>query len=375
MNKSIDSTENNLSFVAGNIVSSAIQATRNIFCPFCADCFNYEFTLKDHLKEIHPEQLSQYALKTKDTSAAEKDETDLVLLRENDENICKFCDAVFMFGDLLPKHIADYHGPLCYRMWEQQNQNRNNKCQRTVADRKSVEESMFLYANCSPGVTELFERFSCCDSDDFGITPDSTPLKGILKKSVTKSAASRIICSPSSAGIRRAKNATLVRRSSSAKRELRFDFDNENNPNDQLVKLGARITRSPRKKRNRMKKFLFGCLSHENKSPRKIITSTPISGLDETDKGTHPNEKRNLVDQRAHNKPLFSQLERFQCAHCNRTWESNAELLTHLNEKHKNVRRWFQADYRCASCSTKFYSNRFLVRHCHNHHTPMNRFR
>lgn len=376
----------NLSLVAGNIVSNAVQAIRYLFCPYCGESSLFEHTLKAHLKAKHPEQLQKYTkLTAMDlTETNDVSITDLIDEDFDKQNLCAFCGAMFLHAELVPKHIADYHGAMCLNVWQQQQQVQQQS-ERTKDAMKLLEPTI-LYAQCSPGLSELFDKFSTTDIDG-----GKSPLKSILKKSNTKSAAHRIICSPSSAGIRRTKNTTLVRRSSSARRELRFDFDDENQPLADCVMPQLKVSRDQlqtKKRRRRgclMSGLLFGrCMSsQEKKSPRRILTSTPNNFLGECNAntslvdGVDANDKnwRDIIRGSQRNKPLFSLLERFQCAHCKSAWENNADLLTHLNEKHKNVRRWFQADYRCGTCSAKFYSNRFLVRHCHAHHTPVKRLR
>lgn len=366
----------NLSLVAGNIVSNAVQAIRHLFCPFCGERSLFEHTLKTHLKAMHPEQLEKY---TKSTATHCIDANEFALDDDLDkQNLCTFCGAMFLHAELLPKHIVDYHGNMCFKVWQQQQQCDQNK------DSTKLIEPTIVYAHCSPGLSELFDNISTNDDIDGA----KSPLKSILKKSNMKSAAHRIICSPSSAGIRRTKNTTLVRRSSSARRELRFDFSDENYPLADCVAMPkVKISREQLQTKKRrshgclMSGLLFGrCVSSRKKKiTQNIVTSTPNNFLDECDAmEDRMNDKYwNAIirGQPRNNKPLFSRLERFQCAHCKCAWENNADLLTHLNEKHKHVRRWFQADYRCGTCAAKFYSNRFLVRHCHAHHTPVKRLR
>lgn len=378
-------SELNLSLVAGNIASNAAQAVRRLFCPFCGESSLIEYTLKAHLKEMHPEQLQKYTSKSSATIFNDANEMSVIELLEGDfdkNNACKFCGALFLHTHLLTKHIADHHGTMCLKLWQQQQQ-----CDQNKESVKSPTPTIF-YAHCSPGLSEIFDKISTND-DIEGIR---SPLKSILKKSNTKSAAHRIICSPSSAGIRRTKNTTLVRRSSSARRELRFDFADENKALADCVMPSLKISREQlqTKKRRRhgclMSGLLFGhCMSsRKKKSSQRIITSTPNNFLSDYDATINLMDDNDVSDKNwramirggsQRSKPLFSLLERFQCAHCKSAWENNADLLTHLNEKHRNVRRWFQADYRCGTCAATFYSNRFLVRHCHAHHTPVKRLR
>lgn len=368
----------NLSLVADSIASNAVQAVRHLFCPFCGESSLFEHKLKAHLKAMHADQLRKYApfIDTNGASSMGSIDNDV-----NGNVSCSFCGAMFVHVGLLSKHIAAHHGTMCLNIWHQQQreQSEQNK------DSEKLLEPTILYAHCSPGLSDLFDKISTNDID--GVR---SPLKSILKKSNTKSAAHRIICSPSSAGIRRTKNTTtLVRRTSSARRELRFDVADENHP---LADCEMPPTKIARDQLQTKKRRRHGCLmglfgrcgsSRKKKSPRRIITSTPNNFLDECDAsanlmgGIAANEKnwRAIIHGPQRNKPLFSLLERFQCAHCKCAWENNADLLTHLNEKHKNARRWFQADYRCGTCAATFYSNRFLVRHCHAHHTPIKRLR
>lgn len=389
--------DQNLSILAGNVVSNAVQATRHLFCPFCADFFLFEFTLKDHLKQTHSDELQKQLENT--AMGGEDDTVNNEYYKE--KCCCKFCGAVFKYAGLLPKHIVDYHDAMCFNLWQQ---NEPQKIDRPSLNGQSMDPTI-LYARCSPGLSALFDKFSTKETieDSPAMQRTSTPLKSILKKSAQKSA-TRIICSPSSAGIRRTKNTTLVRRSSSARRELRFDInDNENEmpisklPGGagELKTLSSSLNEpnSPNKNRKHAFKqrnlirrlFLGQCASQKkkNKSKNKMVTSTPLSFLDDSSDSISlmsdiQDDKNNAKDWkiiRQKTKPLFSYLERYQCAHCKRTWESNAELLAHLNDKHKNIRKWFLADYRCGACSAKFFSNRFLVRHCHTHHTPLKRHR
>lgn len=391
----ISATDLNLSLVAGNIVSNAVEATRHLFCPFCADSHLFEFTLKEHLKQRHADQLQKHYKNTTifcDTFTPDK--TELRFIRDNLNDVCKFCGAIFLYADLLPKHIANYHGQMCLKLWQEQQQ--INEPVTSVDSMKLTTkiDPTILYALCSPGLSEIFDKISTRDTNsNSDVHTDKTPLKSILKKSITKSA-NRIICSPSSTSIRRTKNTTLVRRSSSVRRELRFDFVNENQSpeNEEIISIKSQ-PRNNNSNGNRckgtkskrsggcVKNFLLGrCITTRNKSPRRFITSTPINFLDNSDSmhlmvgnDAKQNKSWRGTIQRQRNKPLFALLERFQCAHCKRAWDNNADLLTHLDEKHKNIRKWFQADYRCGTCSATFYSNRFLVRHCHVHHTPVKR--
>ncbi|KAJ6641701.1 hypothetical protein Bhyg_06641 [Pseudolycoriella hygida] len=98
-------------------------------------------------------------------------------------------------------------------------------------DDKSVDDSTVSnhYVSCSPGISDIFTAFNTIDdmvSISIESAPSSPKLKSILKKTPNKS---QIICSPSSAAIRRTKSQ-VCRRSLSVRRELRFGPDTKKSP-------------------------------------------------------------------------------------------------------------------------------------------------
>lgn len=222
------------------------------------------------------------------------------------------------------------------------------------------------YVSCSPGLSDIFNTFNTNDGmisiDIESETAPSTKLKSILKKTPNKS--QKIICSPSSAAIRRTKSE-FCRRSLSARRELRFGPDTKKSPTISVI--------SPKKQsRSFQLKKLFRCNSMPTTKEKmdNFITSTPINFLDdENDFGYKVNKKKWNSPTR-NNLPLFYGTEKFQCGHCTKRWENNNDLLSHTNNHHKGVRRWLRPQYRCGICSVKFYSNKYLLRHCHLQHTP-----
>lgn len=231
-------------------------------------------------------------------------------------------------------------------------------------DDKSSEENLFPqhYVSCSPGLSDIFNTFSTNDdmvSIHIESVPSTPQLKSILKKTPNKS---QIICSPSSAAIRRTKSQ-LCRRS--ARRELRFGPDTKKSPTISLI--------SPKKKHSRsfqLKKF-FRCSAVATiNEPENFITSTPINFLDDVDDFGFTLNKKKWHSPMRNNLPLFYGNEKFQCGNCKKTWQNNSELILHVSTHHKGVRHWFRPQYRCGICSMKFYSNKYLVRHCHLQHTP-----
>lgn len=234
-------------------------------------------------------------------------------------------------------------------------------------DEKSVDEKVTAhhYVSCSPGLSDIFNTFNTNDdlvSIHIDSAPPSPKLKSILKKTPNKS---QIICSPSSAAIRRTKSQ-VSRRSLSVRRELRFGPDTKKSPTISLI--------SPSKKHSRsfQLKKLFRChsMSTTKEKMDNFITSTPINFLDDSDDFGYTINKKKWQSRIQNNLPLFYGSEKFQCGHCKKTWENNSDLMLHASNHHKGVRHWLRPQYRCGICSEKFYSNKYLLRHCHLQHTP-----
>lgn len=237
-------------------------------------------------------------------------------------------------------------------------------------EEKSVDDKLFShhYVSCSPGLSDIFTTFNTNDdmvSIHIESVPSSPKLKSILKKTPNKS---QIICSPSSAAIRRTKSQ-VCRRSLSVRRELRFGPDTKKSPTISLI--SPRI--SPKKhSRSFQLKKLFRCNSMSTTKEKldNFITSTPINFLDDTDDFGYTINKKKWQSPMRNNLPLFYGSEKFQCGHCKKTWENNNDLMLHTSNHHKGVRHWLRPQYRCGICAEKFYSNRYLLRHCHLQHTP-----
>lgn len=361
------SPEENLSVLAGNIVTNAMHIPRSLFCPFCADEYMFEFTLKDHLKRKHSTEILQQFPKN-----------DVLETSKINHHICPYCDAVFYEYSVVPQHISKSHGTDMLKKWQIE-----------VMDTKKLTKSIH-YVDCSPGLSEIFNNLDTQDND---VTPK---LKSILKKTSTMSG--KIIFSPSSASIRRTK-VEIVKRSSSVRRELRFDLpqngsQNSENSIENIVK-GIKIkTKKPKNKkflnwksifrRNKSKKAKAVLQSPRSSySPKKILTSTPINCLDD-DFDTNGIRERKYQRRFSCDSedesyfaldeisvPSFYALERFQCALCDKKWDNNADLVIHLKDNHNTARNFLQPHYKCGQCGAKFYRNSFLVRHCHCHHTPL----
>lgn len=364
-----------LSQLADRIVLNAIHIPRCLYCPFCAAEYMFEFSLKDHLKKVHLNEIMEIA--SRKTSV-----TDIY-----DIHTCPYCTAVFYHFVLIPIHLAQHHSPTQLQKWQESEgnmtewKNRKNEC-------PSVE----LIA-CSPGMSDLLKSL---DISGKGKQP-STQLKSILKRKTNMSG--RIIFSPSSASLRRIGD-DHSKRNTSARRELRFDLPAtvEHNytlePSDPLY----RLRESPKPKKRKWSKLFasnneaeVAKISPRSKSPKKksssMITSTPISFLDTTDfmplhslqqkktssKWSKILKFRTKVGVTTKDNsflPSFYASEKYKCAICKLKFEDNAELMSHLKAKHLRILAPFRPQYECGQCLKKFYRNNRLVYHCHYHHTP-----
>lgn len=292
MNSSkISQAELNLTVVADGIVTNAGLVSYHLFCPFCADFYLFEFTLKDHLKREHSSLIQKHfkniCTNESQMNTSNCDESMRIRFLNEFNHVCDLCGAMFMRAGLIPKHIINYHGSNCYAVWRQQHQKSGkpksssieNICEFSKNDPKEV------YHKWSPGLSEMFAGITTQDCDDFTI--DRTPLKSILKKSASKSA--RIISSPSSSSIRRIKNSTSVKRSSSARRVLRFDIANtspldlENIPFGNLVNGGNQTRKSKKSVGKIVRRILFGqCASNGKKTSHcYTVTTEPVNLIDD----------------------------------------------------------------------------------------------
>ncbi|XP_059615248.1 uncharacterized protein LOC132260876 [Phlebotomus argentipes] len=325
------SDEMDVSVLAGDIVTNALHIPRSLFCPYCADEYMFEFTLKDHLKRQHYEELEEQAERQR------RQDVSLVA-----SHACPICGALFFYFGLVPKHIHQRHGRAFLRQWQEENAE-------NLARRQEREPSI-VYASCSPGLSEIFDGLTTNEKVKPAPEPSVvTPNKSILKKTPIKGG--KIIMSPSSVSIRRTKS-DYVKRCTPVRRELRFDLPPLKKSPEQLEKLPP-IPRDDSRSSWRLK---FGWRKVKPQSPPKkatVLTSTPINTL-----GDSPDV------------PSFFTLERFQCARCRKTWDNNAELLQHLKGHHWSARHFMRPHYRCAQCGATFFRNSYLVRHCHFHHTP-----
>lgn len=365
-----DNSQLDLSTLAEQIVTNAIHIPRCLFCPFCAAEYMFEFSLKDHLKKVHLNEIMEIASRKKSVTEV------------YEIHICPYCTAVFYHFVLIPLHLSQHHTPGELLKWQESEGNMSE-----WKNRKNECPSVELIA-CSPGMSDLLKSL---DISGKGRQPGQ--LKSILKRKTNMSG--RIIFSPSSASLRRIGD-DHSRRNTSARRELRFDLPatQEHNytlePSDPLY----RLRESPTPKKRKRKKLFGGSTKKTVKSPKKkrsnsnnssnMITSTPISFLDSTDcvplhSLNKPSKWRRIfcrtkavgtMTKDNSFLPSFYASEKYKCAICKLRFEDNAELRCHLKKQHLKILALFRAQYECGQCMKKFYRNNRLVYHCHYHHTP-----
>lgn len=404
-----DHHDHDLSVAAGHVVSNALQHTRNLFCPFCAGSFLFEFTLKDHLKAAHRDEITkQHLLRSDHTGDGDAGADDfLSLSMQLCQHTCPFCNAAFNHLGLIPKHISDYHGSELLQLWQQQTGN----AERLQAAR--AHEPSILYAACSPGLSAIFKQMDTDDTTRNPLTAATSPkLKSILKKTPSKGGRTHVPASPQLAPgvtIRRSKS-DVVKRSLSVRRELRFDPATKRSPLSAAVAaLSPRI--AIKKKSSSFKllrnPFRFARNSAAASAPtvggkstmasNQLITSTPIGLLDDVGAvdargrsqldnwkasvrnvaATSPHSRHRQLSARhcvgrdaagAGDCDAGADGQRYQCAHCKRAWSNNADLLLHLREQHRGIKHWLRPQYGCTACGSTFYSNNHLIRHCHVEH-------
>jgi hypothetical protein len=292
-------------------------------CPFCSESYLFEFTMREHLKKHHNEEIKKL-----DSWPVEQFH-------------CPYCRAMFYYSSLIPKHIYFAHGKDVL----DEHFNRSGNLQKYQIDKENANEPSVKILDCSPGLSDLFDGLDTCDSvkkfrrgfDSINSTPVSQP-RSILKK--TPYSGRIVILSPESVALRRTINS--LKRSASARRELRFDLPPlQTSPPEAEVKTSLPLLNfqmSPKKKKHFWnifasrkspppintkikKKIRAKACQMSNRSANQIVTSTPMGGLDDSYEGCDELDKSIGSNWRSAMKttnfrPLFLAAERFQCNFC-----------------------------------------------------------
>jgi hypothetical protein len=366
-------SKQDLSIAACNILESL---PRNMLtCPFCSEEYLFEFTMKEHLKKHHSEEIQKL-----DSWPVQ-------------QHFCPYCRAMFYYSSLIPKHIHFAHGKETLDVWFAT----DNNLQKFQIDKENSKDPSVRLLDCSPGLSELFNDLDTCDSvkkfkhGSLPSTPVSQP-RSILKK--TPYSGRIVILSPESAALRRTINS--LKRSASARRALRFDlpplaasppeatqaptslpaFNLQTPPKKKFWNFfGSRKSPPPINTKIKKKIRVKAC-KMSNRSANQMITSTPMhcwddsddDGCDELDKDETIGSNWKSALKTSNFRPLFLAAERFQCNFCQAKFDSNAELLFHQKQNHRRIS--FLPPFKCGQCKSKFYRNSYLVRHCHFQHTP-----
>lgn len=338
-------------------------------CMFCAEEFLFEFSMKEHLKKRHLDEMRKL-----DVWPVE-------------QFFCNYCEAMFYYSSLIPKHIYFAHGQQALEAHFKTGDN----LQKYQIDKENSDPSVKFF-DCSPGLSSLFNDMETCDSikkfklDSACSTPFSTP-KSILKK--TPYSGKIVILSPDSAALRRTINN--LKRTASARRELRFDLPPQANSLEEVKTQPSPLLNfdtTPKKKHfwnlfssekspintKIKKKIRAKACKITNRTANQIITSTPTAlnddseddGCGELDHSIGSNWKSAV--KTSNFRPLFLKAERFQCNFCQAKFDCNAELLFHQKNHHRRIS--FLPPFKCGQCSSTFYRNSYLVRHCNYLHTP-----
>lgn len=285
---------------------------KTFICPFCADEYLFDFSIKSHILKTHKYEIANLHLELKE--------------------LCIYCDAIFQYHTVIPKHILNSHGKQCLNRWMFQ-----NKCIQPNHIDKEIEASV-LYVPGSPGLTGCF--------DDETINQ----LQGITQ------------------------NLTAVHqnqlRKSSVRRSL---YTSYNETDEECVSRDDLMKSLPKKNKTRInwKKLFFfrkeKKVTRNHNSSKNIITSTPINCLDDTRIDQEKKNWKNTIRQLKNTRNCFSPLNLFECGICQIAFGNNEDLLKHSLDNHQGFKTLFYRKYKCGHCGSKYYRHEILVRHCNYH--------
>ncbi|XP_058834482.1 uncharacterized protein LOC131691832 [Topomyia yanbarensis] len=262
-----------------NIVKILLSTSKYFHCPFCADEYLFEFTLRHHLLKNHEADLATI-VQSPDSS-----------IKFCDSNICPYCGALFYYLSALPKHIMNSHSRDCLIKW--QTIVRENSLQR-----KFITEPSIKCVPCSPGLSDLFEELNAGNGSSRKKNRTHRREASPLYKSALKNA-NRISASKRSESWVSCdfEFSTHSRAPSAARRELQFDTDLPENVSTDVGTISCvkKIKRARNhfnlralKPKGSLKKFVLSKFT--KKYHCKIVTSTPNNFLD--DSGTCTAESR-----------------------------------------------------------------------------------
>lgn len=251
-----------------NIVKTLLSSSKYFHCPFCADEYLFEFTLRHHLLKNHTEDLAKI-VQSPDSS-----------IKFCDSNICPYCGALFYYISALPKHIMNSHSRDCLIKWQ-------TIVKENSLQRKFLAEPSIKCVPCSPGISDLFDELSTGSSNkkkNRTNRRDASPLYKSALKNANRMSASRRSESWVSCDFEFTKHTHVT---STARRELQFDGAvlEEAADDGGSLSTGKKSKRSRKrfnlralKPKGSLKKFVLSKFTR--KYHCKIVTSTPNNFLD-----------------------------------------------------------------------------------------------
>lgn len=372
----------NISIIANQFVSEACSMAIHLYCPFCPAEFPYEFTLKDHIKNIHPQELK---------SIVRSKDCDIKF------HLCPFCHAKFYVKELLPKHVLHKHQESVItlstgidltiyaqcRFCPHKVLHKHVKRLMVHIEKKHYKEFLALIQNQTSNLLMNPEDLKYFDADiseasfTTGLNKDMNKLstkdssQAVKKKSILKpvskySGAKNFVNLNKLQENDTSLSGTFqeIKIRGSARRKLRFDLPNS--PEDDHNK--ENILNQFRKQKTRKSRWrlFFG------KRRMDKVNKTQATGrrMDSPLKGSDDNSTPifSTVGFKGEGVEQLAVLQ-FKCGLCFEGFDNNAHLLDHLRRLHRGLN--LQPQYRCGECHAKFYRNSFLVRHCWYHHTPL----
>lgn len=278
-----------------NIVKTLLSTSKYLHCPFCADEYLFEFTLRHHLLKNHEEDLSKI-VQSPDSS-----------IKFCDSNICPYCGALFYYISALPKHIMNSHSRDCLIKW-QAIENENSLQKRFAA------EPSIKCVPCSPGLSDLFEELNTGSSSrkkHRSHRRKASPLyKSALKNanriSASKRSESWVSCDFEFTSASRRPSTTTARR------ELQFDAASSDDAGSPHQAGTISSVKSKSKRSSSSKRFILKALKpkisirkyvlskFKKKYHCKIVTSTPNNFLDESESC--------VAESRLHNQERWNRI-------------------------------------------------------------------
>ncbi|XP_058460913.1 uncharacterized protein LOC131436289 [Malaya genurostris] len=268
-----------------NIVKILLSTSKYFHCPFCADEYLFEFTLRHHLLKNHQEDLTKI-VQSPDSS-----------IKFCDDNICPYCGALFYYISALPKHIMNSHSRDCLIKW--QTIVKENSLQKKFSAEPSIK-----CVPCSPGLSDLFEELNTgSETNRKKNRPyrrEISPLYKSALKNANRMSASKRSESWVSCDFEFSKHS---RAPSAARRELQFDAALSENMSNEAS--GKKTKRSRKhfnfkalKPKGSLKKFVLSKFTKKYRC--KIVTSTPNNFLDDSETC--------LAESRLHNQERWNRI-------------------------------------------------------------------